>query len=278
MLLTTMFLLVRANVGLAETTVRVGGYAQHVGATIIYRYEVTNNSSYPITSVRIGHHYATDGQMIDERQLVVLPAGFLNIDEGTPAGSKMSPPGWDGEVGLQEENPYHLFRWRRGPNGAQLLPGQKLSGFSVVLPELDFSYLDSFFAVTYSSGPVRTYTARIERLDKTPPQLSISVNKDQLWPPNGKLSDVKIDVAVQDDYDPQPAIALESITSNEVLGAADISGARIGSDDRQFALAAKRDATNKSGRIYTITYSATDASGNKTSASTTVTVPQDQGR
>jgi hypothetical protein len=43
-------------------------------------------------------------------------------------------------------------------------------------------------------------------------------------------------------------------------------------------LAAKSAGTNLAGRIYTVTYSATDASGNKATASATVTVPHDQGK
>ena len=41
-------------------------------------------------------------------------------------------------------------------------------------------------------------------------------------------------------------------------------------------LRAEREGKNKAGRIYTITYSATDGSGNKTTASATVTVPHDE--
>jgi hypothetical protein len=43
-------------------------------------------------------------------------------------------------------------------------------------------------------------------------------------------------------------------------------------------LAAKRAGNNPAGRIYTVTYSATDASGNKATASATVIVPHDQGK
>ena len=56
----------------------------------------------------------------------------------------------------------------------------------------------------------------------------------------------------------------------------DIQGAVLGTDDRQFSLAATREGGNLAGRVYTLTYSATDGSGNKATASTTVTVPHDQ--
>jgi len=80
------------------------------------------------------------------------------------------------------------------------------------------------------------------------------------------------------DPDPEPEIKLESITSTETLADGDIQDAQFGTDDRSFSLAAKRAGTNLAGRIYTVTYSATDASGNKATASATVTVPHDQGK
>jgi hypothetical protein len=41
-------------------------------------------------------------------------------------------------------------------------------------------------------------------------------------------------------------------------------------------LKADRDGRNKAGRVYTVIYSATDASGNKATASATVTVTHDE--
>jgi hypothetical protein len=92
---------------------------------------------------------------------------------------------------------------------------------------------------------------------------------------------------VKDDYDPQPEVRLESITANEVLDKDDIKDAQLGTDDRSFKLRPERGRRNDEqektdriakqlGRIYTVTYSATDASGNKATASATVTVPHDQ--
>ncbi len=52
----------------------------------------------------------------------------------------------------------------------------------------------------------------------------------------------------------------------------DIQGASFGTDDRQFLLRSERSGKG-SGRVYTITYSATDASGNTTVGQATVTVP-----
>ena len=68
-------------------------------------------------------------------------------------------------------------------------------------------------------------------------------------------------------------IKLESIYASDAASTDDVGGAQPGTDDREFSLAAKREGTNMAGRTYTVTYSATDGSGNKATASATVTVP-----
>lgn len=85
-------------------------------------------------------------------------------------------------------------------------------------------------------------------------------------------------ITVKDDYDPNPAIQIESITANEPIGQDDVKITLPAGDTRQFQLKATRAGTNLAGRIYTVTYSATDGTGNKSTATATVTVPHDQGK
>jgi sialidase-1 len=53
----------------------------------------------------------------------------------------------------------------------------------------------------------------------------------------------------------------------------DVQGAEIGTDDRTFSLRAERGERGAE-RAYTITYRATDRSGNTTDTSATVVVPR----
>jgi len=73
---------------------------------------------------------------------------------------------------------------------------------------------------------------------------------------------------------------LTSITSNEPdngLGdgdtANDIQGAAFGTADFSFLLRSERSGAG-TGRIYTVTYTVTDGSGNTASDSATVTIPK----
>jgi hypothetical protein len=85
-------------------------------------------------------------------------------------------------------------------------------------------------------------------------------------------------VNVSDDADPNPSIKLVSITCNDACNPAeDIQRAQLATDDREFDLRAERTGEGSS-RTYTITYSATDASGKSATATTTVVVPHDLGK
>ena len=120
------------------------------------------------------------------------------------------------------------------------------------------------------------------KVDMTPPTLNIRVDKSTLWPPNHKLVPIHVTVEASDADSGIASVVLTSITSNEPdngLGdgdtANDIQGAVFGTYDTDFLLRAERSGKG-SGRVYAITYTATDAAGNVTVATATVSVPHDQ--
>jgi hypothetical protein len=121
-----------------------------------------------------------------------------------------------------------------------------------------------------------TAIVSITVVDTTPPEITIVATPDDLWPPNHKYVEVTTVVTAQDLSDPSPNITFVSITSNEPDNAKGIGDGNtvddiVIVDDFTFKLRAER-AGNGSGRIYTITYEAIDASGNTAQAYATVTV------
>jgi hypothetical protein len=127
---------------------------------------------------------------------------------------------------------------------------------------------------TDEAGNTGSDNVTVTVVDTTPPEITVSVTPDSLWPPNHKYAQVKTTVTAQDIGDPSPAITLVSITSNEPdNGKGD--GNTINDitlvDNYTFEFRAERSG-NGVGRVYTITYQATDASGNSAQASATVTV------
>lgn len=126
-------------------------------------------------------------------------------------------------------------------------------------------------------------SAPLQILDVAPPTLTVTVSPAIiLWSPNHELRNIVATITVKDNCDPNPTVTLVSVTSNEpeagFLGngdkSPDIQGAAVGTDDRAFAVRAERGTGGQStGRVYTITYRATDRSGNTKDAIATVTVP-----
>jgi hypothetical protein len=106
----------------------------------------------------------------------------------------------------------------------------------------------------------------------------VSVTPDQLWPPNHKYRDVAATVDVID-ADPNATVTLLSVTSNEPdsVNRGDKPNDIVIVDDYNFELRAERLGSGD-GRVYTIAYEGTDACGNSTIASATVTVPHDKGK
>ena len=299
----------------AEPSVTVQSYAKHVGSNTIYTYRVTNHGPNRLFRFTIGCNClnADDPQVPGEGpQLIVYPVDydFQTEDCGetslvcgnTSPSSFSAPSGWDGNVAHYERRDYISFDFDTTVGtGISLLPGYTET-FSIVTPTKDVrkysnlyerrpkpkdkafyelnkrGYLTGHYSYREddATGKSRVVSYPMQLIDKTPPTLTVNLNPATLWPPNDKPMPITATITVNDDYDPESEIKLESITASETLAAGDIHDAQLGTDDRSFSLAAKRAGTNLAGRIYTVTYSATDASGNKTTTSAIVTVPHDQ--
>lgn len=128
-----------------------------------------------------------------------------------------------------------------------------------------------------AAGNLEETKTLVVKIDKTAPKLSVKVDKDKLFPPNNKLETIKATLEYSDAHSGIASVTLESITINEQAPESDIQGASYGTEDTEFQVRASRNGNGK-GRIYTITYLATDIAGNTVQATATVTVPHDNGK
>ena len=136
------------------------------------------------------------------------------------------------------------------------------------------------FTATDDSGNSASATTRVTVVDTTPPTISVTLSPNTIWSPNHKMVSIRATVTAEDICDAAPVKTLTSITSDEPDDAPGIGDgttkkdidADIGTSVFIFKLRAER-AGEGDGRVYTVTYTATDASGNPASTSATVVVP-----
>ena len=131
---------------------------------------------------------------------------------------------------------------------------------------------------TDMSGNTASDDIIVKVVDTTQPQINATATPSVLWPPNHKYVEVKIAVTTFDICDASPKITFVSITSNEPdnsIGDGDTANDIMIINDFAFNLRAERSGTG-SDRIYTVTYKATDISGNYAMASATIEVPHNQ--
>lgn len=121
-------------------------------------------------------------------------------------------------------------------------------------------------------------TTNVTVVDTHAPTITVAPSITDLGAPNHRMVPVAFAVSVHDTCDAAPRFVLVSATSNEAADALgsghtspDIQGADVGTPDTSLSLRAER-AGPGDGRVYTIVYRATDASGNAADATATVTV------
>ena len=279
--LAVILLMLFNEVVLAEVPpVVVKTYGQHIGGNIVYQHQVTNNGNRNVVGIAIALNTNQVSPNLPYNLLqgelnVVMPVGLESLDEGINPASVSGPTGWKAEV-IQIEHTGRYLQWRRPRSPLlPLQPGQTMR-LSVTVPEYFEAYLTGHFSAGYGDGNEPWhYNGVMEKLDVTPPSFTVTLTPNTL-PPNGKHVPITVTITAKDDYDPLPEIKLESITSSEMTEPSDIRDAHLGTDDRQFMLKAESRGKNKAARFYTVIYSATDASGNKATASATVTVSHDE--
>jgi VCBS repeat protein/K319-like protein len=192
------------------------------------------------------------------------PPGTQVLLDGSGSSDPDSTPGTTDDI--------VSFEWFEGYGGSSPV----LLGTGVKLTAtLQVGTHTITLKVTDRSGASATDTVTVTVVDTTPPFESVSVSPAFLWPPDGQMVEIRATVSGGDLCTPA-SLALESIVESDSggggTGAGDIQGADFGTPDLVFSLKAARNGKGP-GRVYTITYRATDGSGNVTRRSATVLVP-----
>lgn len=231
---------------------RVASYAEHQGGNIVYHYELRNSGSAEIRRFIVGCDCRWPLDAIPELQVLPVGATFARTDDlGTwydlPPEATLQPAGWRARVFRPTNLSGHWIEWYApGVRGSGVAPGRSLTGFRIAVPGTDESYLTGTFTA-FPEGSRNSVTASLALLDTTPPTLSLEARAAPAEA--GTTAAVRVIATVKDDRDPEPQLTVESMSR----------------------------ADTPTGPGYVITYSATDASGNRTLASTRVPLPAVSG-
>ncbi len=125
-----------------------------------------------------------------------------------------------------------------------------------------------------SLGGTTSVDVTVKR-DATAPTLSCEPTPSLLWPPNGKLVPVQVDVRVADQLSGPAGFALTDVRVSADVAADDVAGFEIGAADEEGLLRAKRPGW-ASERVYELVYVGRDAAGNEAGCAARVLVPHDQ--
>lgn len=130
------------------------------------------------------------------------------------------------------------------------------------------------------AGNEEPVKSTVIKIDKTPPQVAIALDHTVLSPPNHTMIPIQATLAKSDGTSGIASVVLQSIASNEADNGTgdgntsnDIQDAEFGTEDTSFSLRAERSGGGN-GRIYTVTYEATDNAGLTAAAIVEVTVPK----
>jgi hypothetical protein len=191
--------------------------------------------------------------------------------DGTASFDLDSTPGTDDDI--------EVYEWFEDFGGANELV---LGNGSSLLTSFGLGAHAVTFGVTDGAGLTSTATATVAVVDTTPPEIFLSHDPTSLWPPNHRMVSVDLTVLATDTCS-SPSTQLSLAASNEPDDAAgsgdgetvmDVQDASIGTPDTQILLRAERDRDGN-GRVYTLSYLATDGSGNQTGGDETVDAPLD---
>lgn len=246
----------------APDDVRVRVHAGHADGRVVYHYQIENRGRTELRRVVLGCD-CRPADYIATPLLGTVPVGaqhgepaYGDTDPELQADLVRTPPGWQAHARRPAGADRYWLEWHALGNRG-LAPGQVAKGFSIALPRADREFLVGRYTI-----PDLNKVGWLEPLDATPPRLTLKL-EETTPAATGETARVRVLASADDDFDPAPRLAMESFVPDEPAAAETIRWSHGGARARPLR--------------YTVTYTATDASGNAARASLKVTIPSGGG-
>ena len=244
-----------------------------MGATPTALFPVGNTTV--TLTVSDGQYNATDAVNIivtvDTTAPVVDAGSDVTVEQESHAGTQVMLNGTATDAVSTRFN----FAWTE--NGMVLKTEANVSETTLVYTFNFGTHVVTLYA-TDEANNTGSDNVTVTVIDTTPPEINATATPNNLWSPDHKYVEVQATVTVYDVCDPSPTLTFVSITSNEPdngVGDGNTVNDIVIINDFTFNFRAERSGMG-CGRTYTITYQATDASGNTATTTVTVEVPHNQ--
>ncbi|MFL6558649.1 MAG: OmpL47-type beta-barrel domain-containing protein, partial [Bacillus sp. (in: firmicutes)] len=237
--------------------------------------EQTGNS---VTISKDGVHTITYWSVDNAGNVEAQHTATVKIDKAAPVTTDNAPTDW-----VNKDVTVTLNSSDNGSGVAathyKIDTGSEQTGKSFTVSD-EGVHTITYWSVDNAGNVEAQHTATV-KIDKTAPTLKITLDKTTIWSPNHKMVPVTATISTSDAASGIDSVVLTSITSNEKLQSDDIQNTKVNvpitGSTASFDLRADR-LENSNGRIYTITFTATDKAGNVVTKSVEVTVPHDQSK
>ncbi len=216
-----------------------------------------------------------EGNLVGQPDMMLLhyglnrpPVADAGADQAVSVGSGcVAPVTLDGSASSDPDDDALIYTWN-GPFG-------EVTGVAPVV-SLALGVHAITLTVDDGNGGTSTDTMTVTVVDTTPPEVTaLSVSPAAFWPPNHKMVPVTVAITALDACGTADCLIVD-VASNEPvngLGDGDMTPDWQVTGPLTLLLRAER-AGMGAGRVYTVTLACTDAAGNTTTSTVTVTVPK----
>jgi len=251
----------RFGTGFQPTSIAVGDFNDDGRLDLVVADQASDGVSVLLNQGSLPAHRPVAVATVDAGAECDSQSGAVLTLDGSASSDPDSTPGTNDDI-----KSFQWFEHFGTPSQTLLGSGQR----PTVTLALGQHHLT--LRVTDSGGASDTAQAAVAVVDTMPPSLTLTLSPTRLWPPNRRMVPVQATWNVSDVCDPAAAGALTSVTSSEPESASqDVSFDTPGT---LVLLRAERSGDGLE-RVYTLTFVATDSSGNSTTRTGLVTVPHD---